>query len=207
MIIHRLIYFLVFIFACTFSVSLKASEKVLLILGDSLTEGYGVAQKDAFPALFENKFKADKLNWKVKAAGSSGSTSASGLERIKWLSKSKPDLVLLLLGSNDGLRGLKPEQTEKNLNEVVVWAKKNKLEIIIGQLFMPPNYGKDYTKKFENVFKHVAEINKIPKADFLLNAVAGHSDLNLADGIHPNEKGHKIVAENLYKSISKYLIK
>lgn len=182
-----------------------AQAKTLLILGDSLTEGYGVAQSAAFPALLDERFKKEKLNWQVKSAGSSGSTSASGLERIKWLAKSKPDLVLLLLGSNDGLRGVKPEETEKNLNAAVAWAKENKIEIILGQLYMPPNYGKDYTKKFEKVFKNVARKNKIPLADFLLNNVAGKSDLNQPDGIHPNEKGHKIVAENIYKSIIKYL--
>ena len=182
-----------------------AAPKTLLILGDSLTEGYGVKQSEAFPALIDERLKKEKINWKVKSAGSSGSTSASGLERIKWLSKSKPDLILLLLGSNDGLRGVKPEDTEKNLNATVGWAKENKIEIVLGQLYMPPNYGKDYTRSFEKVFKSVAEKNKIPLADFLLNNVAGKPDLNQPDGIHPNEKGHKIVADNLYKNIIKYL--
>lgn len=192
---------LIFLFASLAS----AAPKTLLILGDSLTEGYGVEQAAAFPALLSERLQKEKINWTVKAAGSSGSTSASGLERIKWLSKTKPDLVLLLLGSNDGLRGLKPEETEKNLNATVAWAKENKIEIILGQLHMPPNYGKDYTQKFEKVFKNVAQKNKIPLADFLLKNVAGKSDLNLADGIHPNEKGHKIVAENIYSSIKKHL--
>lgn len=182
-----------------------ADPKTLLILGDSLTEGYGVEQSAAFPALLNEKFKKEKINWTVKAAGSSGSTSASGLERIKWLSKSKPDMVLLLLGSNDGLRGMKPEETEKNLNATVAWAKENKIDIVLGQLHMPPNYGKDYTQKFEKTFKTVAKKNKIPLIDFLLKNVAGKSDLNLADGIHPNEKGHKIVAENIYNSMVKHL--
>jgi acyl-CoA thioesterase I len=187
------------------SFNLYAADKTLLILGDSLTEGYGVSQATAFPALINEKLKKEKRGWVVKSAGSSGSTSASGLERIKWLSKSKPNLVLLLLGSNDGLRGIKPEDTEKNLNATVAWAKENKIEIILGQLYMPPNYGKDYTKKFEKVFKSVSDKNKIPLAGFLLDNVAGKSDLNQPDGIHPNEKGHKIVAENIYKSILKYL--
>ena len=182
-----------------------AGPKTLLILGDSLTEGYGVKQSEAFPALIDERLKKEKINWKVKSAGSSGSTSASGLERIKWLSKSKPDLILLLLGSNDGLRGVKPEDTEKNLNATVAWAKDNKIEIILGQLYMPPNYGKDYTRSFEKVFKSVSEKNKIPLADFLLNNVAGKPELNQPDAIHPNEKGHKIVADNIYKNIIKYL--
>ncbi|MBC7752825.1 MAG: arylesterase [Moraxellaceae bacterium] len=194
------IFFIIFIQTLAWG-----APKTLLILGDSLTEGYGVKQSEAFPALIDERLKKEKINWKVKSAGSSGSTSASGLERIKWLSKSKPDLILLLLGSNDGLRGIKPEDTEKNLNATVAWAKENKIEIILGQLYMPPNYGKEYTRSFEIVFKSVAEKNKIPLADFLLKNVAGKPELNQPDGIHPNEKGHKIVADNIYKNIIKYI--
>ncbi len=194
------IFFIIFIQTLAWG-----APKTLLILGDSLTEGYGVKQSEAFPALIDERLKKEKINWKVKSAGSSGSTSASGLERIKWLSKSKPDLILLLLGSNDGLRGIKPEDTEKNLNATVAWAKENKIKIILGQLYMPPNYGKEYTRSFEIVFKSVAEKNKIPLADFLLKNVAGKPELNQPDGIHPNEKGHKIVADNIYKNIIKYI--
>ncbi len=181
------------------------TNKTLLILGDSLTEGYGVNQEKAFPALLNERFKKEKIKWTVKPAGSSGSTSVSGLERIKWLTKSKPDLILLLLGSNDGLRGLKPAETEKNLNATVEWAVQQKMNILIGQLYAPPNYGKEYTKKFEKIYKNISAKNKIPLADFLLNGVAGKTELNLVDGIHPNEKGHVIVADNVYKSIINYL--
>lgn len=188
-----------------FFVSQAFAIKTLLIIGDSLTEGYGVAQAAAFPAVLNERLQKEKKDWVVKPAGSSGSTSASGPERIKWLAKTKPDLVLLLLGSNDGLRGLKPEQMEKNLNSTIQWARDQKIEIILGQLYVPPNYGKEYAQKFSQVFKRVADKHKIPLAGFLLENVAGKSDLNLADGIHPNEKGHKVVADNVYHSIIKYL--
>ena len=181
------------------------TQKKFVILGDSLTEGYGVAQTAAFPALLQKKVDADKLNWKVISSGSSGSTSASGLQRIKWIAKDKPDVVLILLGSNDGLRGLKVEETEKNLNDTIDWAKKNNITVALGQLEVPPNYGKDYEKKFSAVYAKVAAKNKIQLAPFLLDKVAGQKDLNLADGIHPNEKGHLIVAENLYPFIKKLL--
>lgn len=183
------------------------TRKAFLILGDSLTEGYGVPQDKSFPILLQKKIDKDKLSWDVRGAGSSGSTSASGLERIKWLTKQKTDLILILLGSNDGLRGLKPEETEKNLNQTVEWAIANKYQVVIGQLYTPPNYGKDYAKKFEKVFANVAKKNKIPLTSFLLDKVAGISSLNLADGIHPNEKGHEIVAENIYKDIKPFLTK
>lgn len=194
----------------TFTVSAQTSSttttmKKFVILGDSLTEGYGVAQTAAFPALLQKKVDQDQLNWKVISSGSSGSTSASGLQRIKWIAKDKPDMVLVLLGSNDGLRGLKPEETEKNLNDTIEWAVKNNIPVSLGQLHVPPNYGKDYEKKFSAVYSKVASKNKIQLAPFLLDKVAGQKDLNLADGIHPNEKGHVIVAENLYPFIKKLL--
>lgn len=184
-----------------------SSLKKLVILGDSLTEGYGVAQSAAFPALLQKKVDADKLNWKVISSGSSGSTSASGLQRIKWIAKDKPDIVLVLLGSNDGLRGLKVEDTEKNLNDTIEWAKKNNITVALGQLHVPPNYGKDYEKKFSAVYAKVATKNKVQLGPFLLDKVAGNKDLNLADGIHPNEKGHQIVADNLYPFIKKLISK
>lgn len=201
---------ILFIFLLVFSivnaaVNVQIPTKKIIILGDSLTEGYGVAQSAAFPALLQKKIDQDKLSWKVISSGSSGSTSASGLQRIKWLTKDKPDVVLLLLGSNDGLRGLKVEETEKNLNDVVAWAKKNNIIIAIGQLHVPPNYGKDYAKKFSEMYNRVARKNNILLAPFLLDNVAGKKDLNLADGIHPNEKGHQVVANNLYPFLKKLL--
>lgn len=182
------------------------TEKTFVILGDSLTEGYGVAQSAAFPALIQEKIKKDQLNWKVISSGSSGSTSASGPQRVKWILKSKPDLILLLLGSNDGLRGLKTEQTEKNLTETIQLAQKEKVQIILGQLHMPPNYGKKYTEDFSSVYKNVAAKNKIQLLSFILKDVAGKPELNLADGIHPNEKGHRIVADQIYLEI-KFLLR
>lgn len=184
-----------------------AFAKKLIFLGDSLTEGYGVAQEAAFPQLIEQKFKNDKSEWSISASGSSGSTSASTLSRLKWINKDKPDIVFILMGSNDGLRGLKIEETEKNLNEALVWAKKEKITVILGQLHVPPNYGKDYSKKFSQIFPRLAKKHNIKLAPFLLNQVAGRTELNQADGIHPNEKGHRIIAENIYKFLIRYLKK
>lgn len=198
----KISFLITLVFSC---LVLAQNSKKLLILGDSITEGYGVPQDKAFPAQLQLKIDRDKLNWKVIAAGSSGSTTASGLERLKWLSKNKPDIILILLGSNDGLRGLKPDDTEKNLNAMLEWASKNKITSILGQLYAPPNYGKDYTKKFESIFKKSAEKNNVPLAPFILQNVAGKKDLNLSDGIHPNEKGHEIVAQDLYVYLKSYL--
>jgi acyl-CoA thioesterase I len=202
--IQHFLYFF-FLFFASSQLTANPKEKTLVILGDSLTEGYGVAQSAAFPALIQEKMKAEKLNWKVISSGSSGSTSASGPQRIKWIIKSKPDVILLLLGSNDGLRGLKTEQTEKNLTETIRLAQAEKIQVLLGQLYMPPNYGKKYTDDFAKVYKTVAQKNKIPLLGFLLENVAGKPELNLPDGIHPNEKGHQIIANQMFKELKPYL--
>ncbi len=194
-----------FLFQICFFATAFASPKKIIVLGDSLTEGYGVAQTAAFPALLQNKILADKLNWILTASGSSGSTTAAGLSRMKWIAKNKPDIVLLLLGSNDGLRGLKTSETEKNLNATVEWAKSQNIQIILGQLYMPPNYGKKYTDDFAKIYSSVAKKNKISLIGFLLEQIAGKPEFNLADGIHPNEKGHKIIADNMYKELKPFL--
>ena len=191
-------------FSVCFAFAPSAFAKKLIFLGDSLTEGYGVAQEAAFPQLIQEKFKKDNSTWVITASGSSGSTSAATLARLKWISKDKPDIVFILMGSNDGLRGLKIEETEKNLGEALAWAKKEKIKVILGQLHVPPNYGKDYSKKFSQIFPRLAKKYKVELAPFLLNQVAGISDLNQVDGIHPNEKGHKIIADNIYKFLVIY---
>ncbi len=200
------IFFLVLILN-TFSVSLSAESKnkKLIILGDSLTEGYGVTQDSAFPVLLQKKITDDKINWALIGSGSSGSTTASGISRMKWLIRQKPDVIFVILGSNDGLRGLKVEETEKNLNETIQFGLKNNIQMILGQLHVPPNYGKDYSKQFSDIYPRVAQKNKILLAPFLLEKVAGIKDLNLADGIHPNEKGHQQVAANLYPYLKKIM--
>ena len=192
-------------FFLTILISIQAFAKKIVFLGDSLTEGYGVAQEAAFPQLIQQKIKADKKEWTVISAGSSGSTSASTLGRLKWIAKDKPDIIFVLMGSNDGLRGLKVEDTEKNLNDAITWANQQKIKIILGQLHVPPNYGKDYSKKFSEMFPRVAKKQNVILAPFLLDKVAGVPGLNQADGIHPNEKGHKIMADSIYNFLKKEL--
>jgi len=157
--------------------------------------------------LIQKKILNDKLDWKVISSGSSGSTSASTLSRLKWVTKSKPDYVLILMGSNDGLRGLKVEETEKNLSDALKWAGENKINVILGQLFVPPNYGKDYFKNFSELFPRLAKKYNVKLAPFLLDKVAGIPSLNQADAIHPNEKGHAIVADTIYNYLKKEVFK
>lgn len=197
-----------FTFAMPFFLALSAGAvgpKRLLILGDSLTEGYGVAKTEAYPALLEKKIQASGKNWMVINAGISGSTTASAPSRLKWQLQSKPDLLILALGANDGLRGLDLASLEKNLAEAIEMAQKEKIPVVLAGTLLPLNYGADYRKKFAEIYIRLAKKYKIKRIAFLLEGVAGNPKLNLDDGIHPNEKGHQIVASTVYEAIKEFL--
>ncbi len=187
------------------SFSAYGAEKRLVILGDSLSEGYGVASQVAYPALLQIQIQKSGKNWKVINASVSGSTSASGPGRLRWQLKTKPDLLLLELGANDGLRGLDPLKMEENLDQVLSECKKEKVPVILAGMKMPMNYGKEYRQKFESVFPRLARKYQIPLIPFFLDGIAGNAKLNQADGIHPNEKGHQILADKIYQQIKDQL--
>ncbi|MES2767621.1 MAG: arylesterase [Bdellovibrionota bacterium] len=185
--------------------SSQVYAKTLVIVGDSLTEGYGVAKEKAFPALIEEKIKSDKKDWKVVNSGVSGSTTASAPSRIKWILKSKPDLVMIALGANDGLRGVKVATSKKSLDEAMALLKKENIPIVIGGMHMPPNFGKAYTKEFNEMFVDLSKKYNAVLIPFILDKVAGDIKLNQTDGIHPNEEGHKIMADSIYNQIKDLL--
>ncbi len=181
----------------------QSEAKRILIIGDSLTAGYGVAKTAAYPAQLENliRTKHPEKNISVVNAGSSGSTSASAASRLQWHMKKKPSLLILALGANDGLRGTPLESTEKNLGKAIDLAKENKVTIYLAGMKLPMNYGKDYRRKFEELFAKLVKEKQIKKIPFLLKGVGADPKLNLSDGIHPNEKGHKVVAQTVYEAI------
>ncbi len=181
--------------------------KTILFYGDSLTAGYGLSKEQAFPALVQNKILQNGMNHKVINAGLSGETSAGGLTRIDWILRQPVDIFVLELGANDGLRGLPLESTRSNLQAIIdkVRAKNPSVKIVIAGMMVPPNMGPDYTQKFQQIFSDLARQNDATLIPFLLEDVAGREHLNLADGIHPNPEGHKIVADNIYKIISALL--
>jgi acyl-CoA thioesterase-1 len=179
----------------------------ILILGDSLTEGLGVEKEDAFPAKLDSLFKKRREGVQVINGGSSGSTSASGVRRLKWYEKAKPDLVLLALGSNDGLRGVKAEETRKNVEAALLFCQSRHWQVVLAGLKVPPNYGADYAGAFEKVYPDLAAKYQVPMVGFLLEGVAGEPGMNQADGIHPNERGHERIAENLFRFFQTLLSK
>ena len=190
----------VLLLAAALGFAAEAGRKPLkiLILGDSLTEGYGVEKEDAFPALLDAGLEAWRPGCcEVVNGGSSGSTSASGVRRLQWYAKAKPDLVLLALGSNDGLRGVKPAETRKNVEEAIRFCRERRWDVVLAGLKVPPNYGPEYGAAFARIYPDLAAAYKAPLMPFLLAGVAGEAAFNQADGIHPNEKGHRVIADSL----------
>jgi acyl-CoA thioesterase-1 len=175
-------------------------EVVILCLGDSLTAGYGLNPEQAYPQLLSQRFKADGQSVKMINAGLSGSTTASGEKRLKWhlKGKKKADVLLLALGANDGLRGLRLEKSKEHLSKLIALGKEQGMEVILAGMKIPPNYGLAYTKSFENMYLELATEHQITLIPFLLEGVAGERSLNLADGIHPNAKGQEILAKTVY---------
>lgn len=198
----KILMLCIFIFS---SFSLHADERKILIIGDSVTEGYGVPKTLAYPTLVEKELKKKDKRIKVVNAGSSGSTSASAFARLKWHLKVKPEILILALGGNDGLRGIQPEATKKNLKKAIELAKSQNVKVILAGMQMPFNYGPDYRKKFAAVYRELTKEHDLTLIPFLLKGVGGVKKLNLADGIHPNEKGHEIVAKNVLEILRKVL--
>ena len=186
-----------FLFLVSVLCSFPIQAETVLFLGDSLTEGYQLSKEEAFPALIEKNLKPRHSDLKVINGGVSGATTASGLKRLGWYVKAKPDIVVLALGSNDGLRGMNLKETEKNLIAVVERAQKENIKVVMVGMKMPTNYGEPYRSNFEKIFPILAKRYRLPLVPFLLEGVATNPKLNLADGIHPNSEGHKIMAKTV----------
>lgn len=202
---HLIICSTLILSVCSQAQEAGSKEKRILILGDSLTAGYGVAKENAYPALVEKELNSTGHKVKVINAGSSGSTSASGLGRLKWHLKVKPDVLVLALGGNDGLRGVDLSSTKKNLEKVVELAKEKDIKVVLAGMKLPLNYSDKYRKQFEDMYVDLVKKHKTGHIPFLLKNVGANPDLNLPDGIHPNEKGHKVVAETVANYLKGYL--
>jgi acyl-CoA thioesterase-1 len=183
------------------------NRKSIIFFGDSITAGYGLSMEEAFPNLIQKRIDSLGFNYQVINAGLSGEASAGGLDRIDWILKGKPDIFILELGGNDGLRGLSIEETETNLKAMIdkIKAANPQTKILLAGMQIPPNLGQEYTKAFRNVFPKVAKDKNVELIPFLLENVGGESNLNQSDGIHPNAAGHKIVAETVWSYVKKYV--
>lgn len=175
-----------------------AQDIKVLFLGDSITAGLGVEQDQAYPFLVDQLLKEKGIpNIAVINAGISGSTTASAPSRLKWHLKAHPQILFLALGANDGLRGLSTDQMRLNLDRTIALALEHHITVILAGMEIPPNYGPGYTAAFRQVFKELAEKHPVKFVPFLLEGVGGVAGLNQADGIHPNARGHEVIAQTV----------
>jgi acyl-CoA thioesterase-1 len=183
--------------------STPTEAPLIVFLGDSLTAGLGVAESDAFPAIATARLLAEGHRVRTLNAGVSGDTSAGGLRRLEWLLAQRPDLVVVCLGANDGLRGLPLEQTEDNLRRIVARARAADAAVLLVGMLVPPNYGPEYAPAFAALFPRIAKDLDVPLVPFLLEGVGGRTELNQADGIHPTAAGHRVMAGTVYPALRK----
>lgn len=200
-------WFLPLICATALAVQPAHATRTLVFLGDSLTAGYGVDVKEAYPSLIEARLKNKGMDWTVVNAGVSGDTTAGGLRRLDWLFKQRIDVLFLCLGANDGMRGLPVAEAERNLRAIVDKAKAKGVIVVLAGVQIPENYGADYRKQFSAIFPRLAKEKKATYLPFLLEGVAMRPELNQEDRIHPNAAGHKIMAENVWKVLEPVLVK
>ncbi|MFO7576296.1 MAG: arylesterase [Pelovirga sp.] len=177
---------------------LPAAEQhptTILVLGDSLTAGYGLDQSSAFPARLQTALTQKGYQVQVINAGISGDTSAGGSARLEWSLSDNPDLVIVQLGANDALRGLAVKETRGNLASIIRRLQQRDIAVVLAGMLAPRNLGEDYYNSFDAIYPALAEEFDLPLYPFFLAGVAGEPELNLADGIHPNSAGvDKIVA-------------
>jgi acyl-CoA thioesterase-1 len=171
----------------------------IVILGDSLTAGLGLGVDQSYPALLQQRLKAQGSDFQIVNAGVSGDTSAGGLSRLDWALEGDVRVLIVALGGNDGLRGLPPEQLKENLSQIITRAQKRDIKVILAGMEAPPNYGREYIVGFHQVYPSLAKEYHVALVPFLLDGVAGQDALNQRDGIHPSPEGARIVADNVWK--------
>lgn len=192
------------LFFCQIPGQLQARQNPMRILfiGDSITAGFGIEPEFSYPALVDDLLKKRGMD-KIEIINSSisGSTTASALSRLKWSLGNKPDILVLALGANDGLRGLSTVDMEQNLDRTIALAGQNNIRVVLAGMQIPPNYGLKYSTAFKQVFPRLAKRHNIALIPFLLKDVAGVGHLNQPDGIHPNRAGQEIIAATVLEHL------
>jgi acyl-CoA thioesterase-1 len=185
-----------------------AARPRIVFLGDSLTAGYGLERKEqSVPSLIQGHLNTAGYQYDVINAGVSGDTSAGGLSRLNWSLTGNVHVLVVELGANDGLRGLPPSAMKHNLDQIITRAKQRGITVLLTGMEAPPNYGAAYTAEFRQVFYDLARQHKVPFVPFYLQGVAGNPSLNIADGIHPNPAGARIVATTIWRALEPLLAK
>jgi acyl-CoA thioesterase-1 len=175
-----------------------APRPKIVALGDSLTAGYGLLESQSYPVLLQKRLDAEGYEFDVVNAGVSGDTSAGGLRRLDWALEGDARVLIVALGGNDGLRGLSVADMTRNLTSIIERARERGVTVILAGMEAPPNYGQEYATAFRTAFRDVALKERVLFIPFLLQNVAGQSELNQGDGIHPNPQGAARVADTVW---------
>jgi acyl-CoA thioesterase I len=182
------------------------ARHVIVAFGDSLTAGLGVTEEEAYPAELERRIRESGYPYRVINAGVSGETTAGGLRRVPWVLQTRPEIVILELGANDGLRGLGILQTKKNLAEIIEALQREHIRVVLAGMRIPPNYGREYTDAFHQIFPDLAARYRLTLIPFFLEGVAGRPGFNQADGIHPTAQGYQMIVENAWPRLEPLLV-
>ena len=185
----------------------SSSAPRIVFLGDSLTAGYGLAKDESVPALIQKRLKDAGYPYEVVNAGVSGDTSAGGLNRLEWSLAGDVKVLVIELGANDGLRGLPVAGLKQNLTEIITRAQARNIKVILTGMEAPPNFGPAYTSEFRGVYRQLAKEHDLVFVPFYLDGVAGIPNLNIADGIHPNAEGSRIVEKTVWAALEPLLTK
>jgi acyl-CoA thioesterase I len=185
------------------SANAYSAPKTVLVLGDSLSAEYGLTRGSGWVALLDKKLKAEKIDATVVNASISGETTSGGRARLPaLLAQHKPDIVVIELGANDGLRGQPVAATEDNLRSMIELASKNKARVLLVGMRMPPNYGREYTERFFGMYKALATRYKAPLVPFMLEGVADKPKLFQADRLHPSAEAHPVILANIWPAFA-----
>tara|TARA_B100002051_G_scaffold234850_1_gene234956 strand:+ start:1256 stop:1867 length:612 start_codon:yes stop_codon:yes gene_type:complete len=186
---------------CLVTIKANAIEKVVLF-GDSLMAGYGLPNDQHLSVVLQKNLKSKGHEIEIINGSVSGSTSSSGLNRVKWtLSTPDIDVMILNLGANDMLRGISPRETKNNLEKIIKIAQDKKIEVVLAGMIAPSSHGYEYKKKFDKIYPELSTKYNLIYIPFLLEGVALNPELNLSDGMHPNSNGVKIISNTLEKKI------
>ena len=174
---------------------------MILVLGDSLSQGFGLAPSEAYPMLLAKKLRTAGLNYQVTNASAAGGTTEGGLERLPAHLKRKIDIFIVELGVNDAFRGVPVDQIQKNLQQIIDKAKARNpnVRVVIAGMQLPNHADDDYVSAFGKMFANLADKNRAALVPYLLQNVAGDPSLNLSDGIHPNAAGQRVLAETVWQ--------
>ena len=200
-------HFIVIFSASLFAMSANAQDRAVQLVGfgDSLMAGYQLPPNDSYTAQLEAALKAKGANVTVTNAGVSGDTSSAGLARVDWSVPDGTDGVILELGANDALRGISPDETEKNLDAILTGLAKRNIPVLLAGIIAPPNMGDDYAKRFNGMYERLAEKHKVALYPFFLEGVVMDNSLKLEDGMHPNTKGIAVMVEKSLPAVESFI--